>query len=82
MSTSRHLWELKGLLHSLFRLYETAMTIEVIFWPWQQGGTLEQQEPIAYAERSEELPGAIVWEKERVLKELEKDLEKQREQVH
>ncbi len=75
VSTTGHLWELKSLHHSLFHQHKTAMTIDVISWPWKEGERLADQEPVAYAERSTELPGAIVWAKDRALKALERDLE-------
>jgi hypothetical protein len=77
VSTPRHLWELSGPHLSLLRQHPTAMTIEVVSWPWKQGETLDDQEPIACAQRSTELPGAIVWPKDRDLKTLERDLEQQ-----
>jgi hypothetical protein len=79
VSTPRHLWELKGLHLSLFRQHPTAMTIEVVSWPWKEGETLDQQEPLVCAQQSTELPGAMVWAKDRDLKALERDLESKEE---
>ncbi len=78
LSTPRHLWELKGLHHSLFTQNAAAVSIDVISWPWTEGETLADQEPVATAKRSEELEGAIVWAKDRELKELEQELAKSR----
>lgn len=79
MSTPRSLVNLAPIHRSLFALYSSAVSIDVLL-PWPPGAKLDDQEVLISAERSNTFERAINWPKERDLKAIEADITKRLEE--
>lgn len=77
VGTPRSLTDIACLHRSLFALYPQATVVEVVLPP-APGEKLADQEVLLSAERSSELPGAIVWTNVRSLKAIEADIDSKR----
>jgi hypothetical protein len=81
VSTDRSLTDLAGLLRSFFAQYPLATTIEIVLPGWPSDQTVDDQETMVAAGRSDEWPGALRWLKVRDLRAIEADIDARLEKL-